>query len=518
MRLIGPLVGLVSRLMSPLVGLVSRIPARVQFKLLAAFLAIAMLLITVGTVGLNALSGVHQRAEELVKLQRKIEAYRQVQHDTTTQLYRVASALLSADEQTLSSTLRQLNQFGYDVDRLQFVAKDEVELLGRFRQDYDRFIEIATGAVDMIRSGRAAEARDLQAAQAAPLADRLERLTNQLVNKAEADMVEGIEASTQAYSNAQFVVIAFALASIALALGLGYAISWSLIGPVKKIEARLDRLAAGDFTQRVHVANRDELGALAAHVNRMCDELGRLYQQIEAASHHKSQFLANMSHELRTPMNAVLGFAEMLADGLYGDLPQKAKGALERVQANGRHLLGLISDVLDLSKIEAGQLVLALDDYFVGQIVQTVAAGTEALARSKGLKLTAKAGDGLPIGYGDERRLTQVLLNLVGNAIKFTDKGEVAIEAKAKDGFFELSVRDTGPGISPENQERIFEEFQQVDDSATRQKGGTGLGLTISKRIVELHGGTIRVESKMGVGSTFTVTLPVHVSDSKEAA
>jgi len=272
MRWVDPFVGLVSRVMSPFVSLVSRVPARVQFKLLTAFLAIAMLLIMVGAVGLQVLSGVYQRAEELVKLQRKIEAYRQVQHDTTTQLYSVASALLSADDRTLSSTLRQLNQFGYDVDRLQFVAKDEVELLGRFRQDYERFIEIVTRVVDLIRAGSAAEARDLQAAQAAPLADRLERLTNQLVNKAEADMVAGIEASTQAYANAQSVVVAFALASIALALGLGYVISWSVVGPVRQIEARLDRLSAGDFTQRVHVANRDELGTLATNVNKMCEE------------------------------------------------------------------------------------------------------------------------------------------------------------------------------------------------------------------------------------------------------
>src|SRR5436190_7773915 len=181
MRLIGPLVGLVSRLMSPFVDLVSWIPARVQFKLLAAFLANAMLLIVAGAVGLGVLSGVHQRAEELVKLQRKIEAYRQVQHDTTTQLYSVASALVSADERTLSSTLRQLNQFGYDVDRLQFVAKDEVELLGRFRQDYDRFIEIVTRVVDLIRAGSAVEARVLQALQVAPLVDRVERLTDHLV-------------------------------------------------------------------------------------------------------------------------------------------------------------------------------------------------------------------------------------------------------------------------------------------------------------------------------------------------
>ena len=159
MRWVDPFVGLVSRVMSPFVSLVSRVPARVQFKLLTAFLAIAILLIMVGAVGLQVLSGVYQRAEELVKLQRKIEAYRQVQHDTTTQLYSVASALLSADDRTLSSTLRQLNQFGYDVDRLQFVAKDEVELLGRFRQDYERFIEIVTRVVDLIRAGSAAEAR-----------------------------------------------------------------------------------------------------------------------------------------------------------------------------------------------------------------------------------------------------------------------------------------------------------------------------------------------------------------------
>jgi signal transduction histidine kinase/methyl-accepting chemotaxis protein len=341
MRLIGPLVGLVSRFMSPLVGLVSRMPARVQFKLLAAFLAIAMLLIIVGAAGLNALSGVHQRAEELVKLQRKIEAYRQVQHDTTTQLYSVASALLSADERTLSSTLRQLNQFSYDVDRLQFVAKDEIELLGRFQQDYDRFIEIATRVVDMIRSGRAAEARDLQAAQAAPLADRLERLTNQLVNKAEADMVAGIEASTQAYSNAQFVVIAFALASIALALGLGYVISWSLIGPVKEIEARLNQLAAGDFTQRVHVANRDELGALAANVNRMCDELGHLYQQIEASLQQQTatadvlKVISRSTFDLQTVLQTLVESAARLCDADRTIITRQKNGVFYRAEAYG---------------------------------------------------------------------------------------------------------------------------------------------------------------------------------------
>src|SRR5262249_46437720 len=256
------------RILNPFVGLVSRVPARVQAKLLAAFLTIAMLLIIVGAASLYVLSGVNERAEELVKLQRKIEAYRQVQHDMTGQLYSVVSALISSDDPTLSSTLRQLNQFGYDVDRLEFVAKDEVELLDQFRQDYNRFVDVVTQVVELIRAGRAAEARDLQVRQANPLADRLERLTNQLVNKAGADMVVGIEASSQAYSTAQIIVLVFALGSIALALALGYAISWSMIGPVKQIEAQLDQVAHGDFTPRVQVANRDELGALAAHVNR----------------------------------------------------------------------------------------------------------------------------------------------------------------------------------------------------------------------------------------------------------
>ena len=274
-----------------LVDLVARVPARVQVKLLAAFLAIAMLLIMMGAVGLQVLSGVNERTEKLIGLQRKIEAYRQVQHDTISQLYSVSSALLSSDDATLSSTVRQLNQFGYDVDRLQFVAKDEVELLGQFRQDYDRFVEIVTHGVEMICSGRATEAREIQAIQAAPLADRLERLTNQLVNKAEADVVAGIETSRQAYENSQWIVIAFSVGSILLALALGYTISWSLIGPVKQIEAQLNQVAAGQFTHRIDVINRDELGALGADVNKMSEELDRLYEQLRQRTDDLSESL-----------------------------------------------------------------------------------------------------------------------------------------------------------------------------------------------------------------------------------
>jgi signal transduction histidine kinase len=203
----------------------------------------------------------------------------------------------------------------------------------------------------------------------------------------------------------------------------------------------------------------------------------------------------------------------LMVDGIYGELPPRAAGVLERVQNSGKHLLALINDVLDLAKIEAGQLILTLEDYAMPDVVQSVVSATESLANTKGLKFIADIVPGLPTGHGDARRLAQVLLNLVGNAVKFTDTGEVAIGATAENGNFVLTVRDTGPGIAPEDQDKIFGEFQQVDNSNTRKKGGTGLGLAISKRMVEMQGGTISVDSELGQGSTFRVTLPIRVED-----
>jgi signal transduction histidine kinase/CHASE3 domain sensor protein len=1042
------------------VGLVSRIPARVQTKLLVAFLGMVALIILLGAVGVQVLSGINARTEDLIELQRKIAAYRQVQHDTTRQLYGVATALLSEDERELDGILRQLSQFGYDLDRLEHVAQDEVDLLASVREDYDRFIAIVTGAVERARAGQVEAAREVQLREARPLADRLERLTNQLVNVAEADMLEHIEASQRAYDVSRIVVVAFALGSIVLALGLGYVFSWSIIEPLTRIAGQLRRIATGEFAGRVTVGNRDELGALAADVNRTSEELGSLYRQIEeraqelsealerqtatsevlnvisrstselqpvldaivataarlcraewatlykleaggvyhlaaaigddeeflrylsqkpivpdretmagrtalegrtvhvpdilqdpeytwteaqakggfrtilgvpllrggavigviivarnvvrpftdkeidlvttfadqaviaienvrlfdevqartreltealrqqtatadvlkvvsrsafdleavlqtlvesaarlcdadkatitrqiggqfyraeaygfspefmeyastvpvepergsvsgrallegkvvhiadveadpeytfadtgklggfrtalgvpmlredvpigvmsltrsdvrpftdrqielvstfadqaviaienvrlfdevqartreltrsvaelrtlsevsqavnstlelrtvlksiaahavtlaeadagafcawdeevqafhiaathaldeavvqtltqrpvrlgeaavgraglerravqipdidlepdytlydvirrpgyrallavpllrdetlvgglvlcrktpgafapetvelvqtlanqsvlaienaelfdqieqksreleAASRHKSEFLANMSHELRTPLNAVLGYAELIQDGIYGEVPKKMQEVLERIQQNGRHLLGLINDVLDLSKIEAGQLTLAPSDYSIRELVLDVVSATEALAAEKKLALEVDVPPGLPNGRGDERRLTQVLMNLVSNAIKFTEAGSVSIRAKAEDGNFLVTVSDTGVGIAPEDQKRIFEEFQQVDSSSTRKKGGTGLGLAIAKRIVELHGGRIWVDSSPGAGSTFAFTLPLRVGEREKAA
>jgi signal transduction histidine kinase len=490
--------------------LVARIPATIHAKLIVAFLAIVGLLIIVGAVGLGVLAEVNQRSEELVMLQRKIAAYRQLQHDTTAQLYSVASALLVPEERNLEAILRQVNQFGYDLDRLQFVARDEVELLARVRADYDEFIRVVTRVVELIRGGRATEGRELQLTRANPLADRLERLTNQLVNQAEADMVASVDTSHDAYLRARRNVITFAVGAIGLALVLGFAISWSLIAAVKDIDAGLEQIASGDFSRRVDVPNRDELGTLASNLNRMNEQLGRLYGELETASRHKSQFLANMSHELRTPLNAIIGYTELVLDGIYGPPPGPIREVLQRVEHSGRHLLGLINDVLDLSKIEAGQLTLTLAEYSLQEVVRTVYTAMETLAAEKHLALAMDVPDALPPGRGDERRITQVLINLVGNAIKFTDAGEVRIAVRVDDGVFVTTVTDTGPGIAPEHHERIFQEFQQVDGTSTRRQGGTGLGLAIARRIVRLHGGSLDVESDLGKGATFRMTLPIR--------
>jgi signal transduction histidine kinase len=253
---------------------------------------------------------------------------------------------------------------------------------------------------------------------------------------------------------------------------------------------------------------------LALHNAKLFREIDEKSKQLALANEHKSQFFANMSHELRTPLNAVLGYTELLQDGLYGEIPERAHQVLERVQANGTHLLGLINDVLDLSKIEAGELDLVVDNYSMRAVIESVAASAGSLAQAKSLSLTCEIASDLPLGYGDERRLSQVLLNLVSNAIKFTEQGGVTIHAKAAGDRYEVAVEDTGPGIAPEDQMRIFEAFQQVDNSSTKYKGGTGLGLSISKRFVEMHGGMISVQSVLGSGATFRISLPVSVKPS----
>jgi len=493
--------------------LVARVPATVHKKLLVAFLTIVVLLITVGVVGLQLLSGVNRRAEEMAKLQRKIAAYRQIQHGTIAQLYSITSALLLADERTLAGTLRQLNQFGYDLDRLQFVARDEAELLGQVQKNYDQFVHIVTKVVELIRAGKAHEGRELQLAEAGPLADRLERLTNQLVNRAAAEMVASIETSHEAYLTSRWVVISFAIGSIGLALVLGYAFSWSVIGPVTEMDARLKQIASGDFSQHVGVLNRDELGTLAANLNRMSDELGQLYQQLDAANRRKSDFLASMSHEFRTPLNAIIGYGRIIRRETEGQISQVQKDNLQDLLNNAERLLHLIDSLLDFAKIEAGKMEVRVEPVRVQEVIHGAASTIESMLNVDGVRLVREIAPDIPALYTDREKLRQIIINLLGNAVKFTERGEIRISACQQNGSVKLAVSDTGIGIERKDLDQIFERFHQGDRSNNKKYRGTGLGLAIVKQFVNLLGGEIGVVSEVGKGSVFTVTLPLDRGD-----
>lgn len=487
--------------------LVARAPFTVHTKLIGAFFAIVALLIIFGIVVLQVLGGVNRRSEDVAKLRRKVAAFRQLQHNTTSQLYSITSALLSPEERMLESALRQLHEFRYDLERLQFVTKDEVELYNKIGKEHEQLVEVITKIVELTRQREFAKAGELRIARTTPLADSLERLTNEMVNRAEAAMETKIDESNQAYLTSRWIVIGFAVGSIGLAILLGYAVSSSLMGPVTLIDERLRQIASGDFSRSVKVPNRDELGTLADNLNRMNVELRRLYQQIEAASRHKSEFLASASHELRTPLNAIIGFSGILKKRMFGELNAKQAEYVEDIFTSGNHLLSLINDLLDLAKVESGRIELDVKQFDLPSALENSITLLRERANRHGILIDLAIDERLSSFMGDQRKLKQIMLNLLSNAVKFTpDGGRINVKAGPVDGGVQISVSDTGVGIKPEDQQVIFEEFCQVGDDSHKREG-TGLGLTLTKTLVELHGGKILVESEAGKGSTFTFTL-----------
>jgi signal transduction histidine kinase len=242
-------------------------------------------------------------------------------------------------------------------------------------------------------------------------------------------------------------------------------------------------------------------------------EIAEKSRQIEVASQHKSEFLANMSHELRTPLNAVIGFSEVLTDRMFGELNEKQEEYLKDIHASGTHLLSLINDILDLSKIEAGRMELELTDFHLPMALENALTLVRERAGRRRISLQMRIDEQLGEVRADERKIRQVVLNLLSNAIKFTPEGgRIEVTAVPKDGFVEVSVNDTGVGIAPEDQEAVFEEFRQVG-TAEKKAEGTGLGLTLCRKFIELHHGRIWVKSQVDVGSTFTFSLPVRYAE-----
>jgi signal transduction histidine kinase len=243
---------------------------------------------------------------------------------------------------------------------------------------------------------------------------------------------------------------------------------------------------------------------------RLFKELAAANRELAAASQHKSEFLANMSHELRTPLNAIIGFSEVLSEKTFGELNQKQEEYSKDIHASGQHLLSLINDILDLSKIEAGRMELELTAFHLPTALDNAVTLVRERAGRKSITLQTNVDERLGEVRADERKIRQVVLNLLSNAIKFTPEGgRIEVATLPKDGFVEVSVSDTGVGIAPEDQEAIFQEFRQVG-TAEKKAEGTGLGLTLCRKFVELHGGRIWVKSQVGVGSTFTFTIPVR--------
>ena len=510
-----------------LVRWVASIKASVHAKLFSGYMLVTLLFLAMGGMSLQTIAKMSAQSQLLDQVHERVHWSQEIQHALALQMNFTAMALLLRDEATIANILRENNRFNNTLARLEeFARPEERELIQRIRAAQELALTTVADIANLVRDGRVDAAMVLQLNKEYPLYLQIEGLVDQVV-KREQQKMDSLRGSVAATNRRSLIIMAgFVASSIALAALLGFVISWSFILPVQEAHGFVTQVAKGNFEATINVPNRDEFGALADRMNQMSRELRTLYakqqeaarelqslnERLQQASKAKSDFLANMSHELRTPMNAILGFVEMVLDGIYGEVPPDLKEPLTDIQTNGKHLLRLINDVLDLSKIEAGRMELALAEYSVQDVVDTVRASLQSLALEKGLGFTAAAQDDIPVAFGDGKRITQCLVNLVGNALKFSKRGNVAVWVEQQGENLLYRVSDTGIGIPQNELENIFGEFQQVDTAITREFSGTGLGLNITKKFVEMHGGRIWVESELGKGSTFFFLIPLRVN------
>ena len=505
---------------NPLVRMVGRVRLPLGAKLIAGFAVVAALLAVVAALGLVALDKSNSRGAELPKLEQ--DAF--------------YGHVLQSDAENLKSDIDfrlQLIQLGEKGFRSsdQKIAADWSQLCddagpgscGTYPAQFARFpvtLELLAPRLHLRLEAVAPtfnlEVPDPRTSTSHSIVLQEDRVVGSFARQLRA-LAKGngrhlhalIAANRRSYIESRNLLIGVGASSFAVAIALGLLLAASVVAPLRRIRGQLAAIAGGDFAGHAEVANRDEIGALAADVNRMSDELQRAYRELELASEHKSEFLATMSHELRTPLNAIIGFSEVLQEQMFGELNERQIAYVNDVLEAGRHLLSLINDVLDLAKIEAGKMELELSQVAVPDVLRAAVSMHSERADRAGIELNLSSEPDEITITADERRVRQVVFNLVSNAVKFTPAGgRIDLAARLEDGKVEIAVADTGTGIAAAELESIFEEFEQTSEG--KQAEGTGLGLPLSRRLAELHGGRLWAESTPGQGSTFRLTLPLE--------
>jgi signal transduction histidine kinase len=509
-----------TRWLRPAVDAVARVNTSIHRKLLVGFLGGALLLVGMAVLSLVVIGRMNERVRDLDRLQEKTSRAQQMLYAVTAQSHYRAMALLTHDDKFNTQIADAKKTFSDLLDEMEQADAADTELLQGLRTANDNYTAASGRVLSLYLAGDLDGATNLHLTQEHPISHILELSLRTLIGSANQQIAQAQAAFESDRALLTTAVIGFSALSVAVALLLGFVLSWGFILPVRKMQRALAGITTGDFTQRVQVPNRDEFGTLARDLNGTSERLAQLFEDQRAlgqrlemtnaslarASEAKSRFLTSVSHELRTPMNAILGFTDALLAGVDGPLNEEQQASLGWVQRGGRDLLGLINEILDLSKIEAGKLTIDPQPFDPRELVESVVAQHRSLAAQKGIRFAWHDAGAPAEVVLDRQRVRQVLVNLFGNALKFTREGEVYVETGSAEGSrFNVAVRDTGPGIAPDQHEAIFEEFHQAEGG----EGGTGLGLAISRRLARAMGGDVTLESEPGRGSIFLLTLPL---------
>jgi signal transduction histidine kinase len=509
-----------TRWLRPVVDALARINLSIHRKLLIGFLGGALLLVGMAILSLVVIGRMSGDVSDLDRLQENTSRAQQMLYAVTAQSHYRAMALLTHDDKFNTQIADAKKTFSDLLDQMERADATEAELLQRLRTANDEYTAASGRVLALYLAGDLTGAQDLHLTQEHPISHVLEASLKTFIGSANDQITQAQAAFESDRALLTTAVIGFSALGVGVALLLGFVLSWGFILPVRKMQRALAGITTGDLNQHVEVPNRDEFGNLARDLNSTSERLAQLFEDQRAlgqrleqtnaslarASEAKSRFLASVSHELRTPMNAILGFTDALLAGVDGPLNVEQKASLGWVQRGGRDLLGLINEILDLSKIEAGKLTIDAQPFDPRELVESVVAQHRSLAAQKGI-IFAWHDAGAPAEVVlDRQRVRQILVNLFGNALKFTREGEVSVETGGADeARFHVAVRDTGPGIDPDQHEAIFEEFRQAEGG----EGGTGLGLAISRRLARAMGGDVTLESEPGRGTTFKLTLPL---------